>query len=248
MIAVGAAGVSGQAAGAKPAAVPPGQEIEVLDPRVDPTGKPAVVLRELDGQICVDIPPTVLVHRYYYTGDRSFQAQLLPGGPTMVGVSHPKTGQRCYIEVQMPPGAPKVTYCGHAIEYDFGRQGVTILFLPACRPRVVYRNGTTVARAAARVTVAAKNCTTRVARESGLCEHAASLASGTKAAMGNVAHGAQDLAKQAVAPVQGLLQMTPLGSVLQSDPAAQAQWRRDQAVRKAQKQAARAEASIPTVR
>jgi len=228
--------------------VPPGQEIEVLDPRVDPTGKPAVVLRELDGRICVDIPPTVLVHRYYYTGDRSFQAQLLPGGPTMVVVSHPKTGERCYIEVQMPPGAPKVTYCGHSIEYDFGRQGVTILFLPACQPRVVYRNGTTVARAAARVTVAAKDCTTRVVQESGLREHAANLASGTKTAVANVAHGAQDLAKQAVAPVKGLLQMTPLGSIFQSDPAAEAQRRRDRAVQKAQEQAARAEASIPTVR
>src|SRR5258707_834397 len=69
----------------QPVAVPPGLEIEVLDPNVDPRGNPAVVTRPGPmGAILVDIPPTVLVHRYYYTGDRSFQARLLPGGPCVV--------------------------------------------------------------------------------------------------------------------------------------------------------------------
>ena len=31
----------------------------------------------------------------------------LEGGATIVVVNHPKTGERCYIDVQMLPGAPR---------------------------------------------------------------------------------------------------------------------------------------------
>ena len=73
------------ARGEKPfAPVQPALEIEVLDPGVDPNGNPAVRLRDDGfGQMNVDIPPVVLVHRYYYSGDRSFQGPMLPGGPSM---------------------------------------------------------------------------------------------------------------------------------------------------------------------
>src|SRR5262245_125102 len=85
----------------QPAPVPPDLEIEVLDPNVDPRGNPTVVTRPAaiptgmgaSGRVIVDIPPTVLVHRYYYTGDRSFQYKMLPGGPCIVVASHPKTGE-----------------------------------------------------------------------------------------------------------------------------------------------------------
>lgn len=124
--------------------VPPTLEIEVLDPAADPLGNPAVTLRESwrPDRLEVDIPPTVLVHRYYYTGDRSFQAQILPGGPSIVVASHPKTGERCYIPVQMLPGAPRVTYTAKAIEYDYGGQAIIVDFHHTQQPSVRYRNGT----------------------------------------------------------------------------------------------------------
>src|SRR5262249_51460035 len=135
----------------QPTPVPPALEIEVLDPNVDARGNPAVVTRPAtvltstgpDGRVIVDIPPTVLVHRYYYTGDRTFQARLLPGGPCIVVVSHPKTGERLYIPVQFPPGAPRVTYTDDSIEYDYGTQAVTISFccLLCASPKVTYRQG-----------------------------------------------------------------------------------------------------------
>jgi len=60
--------------------VPPTLEIEVLDPNADPLGRPAVELVPDEyGNTLVNIPPVVLVHRYYFTGERSFQAQPLPG-------------------------------------------------------------------------------------------------------------------------------------------------------------------------
>ncbi len=122
--------------------VPPTLEIEVLDPNADPLGRPAVeLIRDESGNMTVDIPPVVLVHRYYFTGERSFQAQFLPGGPTIVVANHPKTGERTYIDVQMPPGAPRVNYTDHAIEYDFGSTSVTVHFGMLGSPSVKYRSG-----------------------------------------------------------------------------------------------------------
>ena len=111
--------------------VPPTQELELLDPNVDPTGKPAVIVRPnpLGGQL-IDIPPTILVHRFYYTGDRSFQGPMLPGGPMIVVASHPKTFERVYVPVMLPPGAPRVFYTPSTIRYDFGPQSVTLAVHP----------------------------------------------------------------------------------------------------------------------
>jgi hypothetical protein len=48
------------------APVPPTQEIELLDPNVHPRGLPAVVpTRGPDGVMQIDVPPAVLVHKYY---------------------------------------------------------------------------------------------------------------------------------------------------------------------------------------
>lgn len=127
-----------------PANVPPTLEIEILDPNADPLSRPAIELKRDEHGMTVEIPPVVLVHRYYFTGERSFQAQLFPGGPTIVVANHPKTGERVYIDVQMPPGAPRVTYTDHAIEYDFGDTSVTVCFGLLGNPSVKYRSGPTI--------------------------------------------------------------------------------------------------------
>jgi len=130
----------GRAYAAQTVPVPPTLEIEVLDPNVDPLGNPAVIVRDLGhGQSKVEIPPVVLVHRYYYTGDRSFQGPMLPGGPSIVVVHHPRTGQQCYIPLQMLPGAPRVHYTGHKIEYDYGSNGICLSFGLWGNPKVTYR-------------------------------------------------------------------------------------------------------------
>ena len=134
---------AGQAAERRAAFVPPTLEIEVLDPGVDPLGNPAVFVTPGPPgyPVQIDIPPVVLVHRYYYTGDRSFQAQMLPGGPSIIVVNQPKTGERCYIEAQMLPGAPRVTYTAHSIEYDYGENGMTLQFGLFGTPTIKYRSG-----------------------------------------------------------------------------------------------------------
>ena len=102
--------------------VPPTQEIVVLDPNANSTGKPAVQLKvnPVTGSQEVEIPPVVIVHNFYYTGDRWFQGPMLPGGSSILVVNHPSTGQRCYIPAQMLPGAPVIRYSARSIEYDYG--------------------------------------------------------------------------------------------------------------------------------
>jgi hypothetical protein len=127
--------------------IPPTLEIQILDPNADPLGNPAIIPKQIAPDLMeINIPPSVLVHRYYYTGNRSFQAPFIPGGPTIVVANHPKTGERVYIQAQMPPGAPRVTYTSRSIDYDFGKHGVTIDFCALLHhgPKVEYRNHTKV--------------------------------------------------------------------------------------------------------
>jgi hypothetical protein len=231
--------------------VPPTLEIEVLDPNADPQGRPAVELgRDGYGNLIVDIPPVVLVHRYYYTGDRSFQAQLLPGGPSIVVVNHPKTGERCYIDVQMPPGAPRVTYTDHSIEYDFGKTGVSVVFGLFGHPSVKYRNGTPLHRQVG-------NLLHVEAVKQGLESAGSHLQQSTDRAT-KQAYGALvsvgGATKVVTLPAKNLLQMMPLGKRLFSDDLGlrleetAAQHKRDAQVRRFEKQQARAELSLPTAR
>ncbi|QEG41988.1 hypothetical protein [Roseimaritima ulvae] len=121
--------------------VSPLLEIEVLDPGVDARGNPAVVLNDVGSGTVVDIPPTVLVHRYYFTGERSFRGPNLPGGPSIVVANHPRTGERVYVSVQLLPGSPMVHYHSNRIEYDYGDTGISVVFPCLGEPRTKIRSG-----------------------------------------------------------------------------------------------------------
>jgi hypothetical protein len=202
---------SADAAHRGPANVPPTMEIEVLDPNADPLGRPAVELnRDEYGNLIVDIPPAVLVHRYYYTGDRSFQAQLLPGGPTVVVVNHPKTGERCYIDVQMMPGAPRVTYTGNSIEYDYGKHGVKIHFGLFGHPKVRYRSLQPWTRTVGDIVQAEEviECVTQITDYSEtVLARSEVLATGAAACV-------CETGKTIILPVQNFVELMPFGKAL----------------------------------
>lgn len=122
------------------APVPPTMEIEILDPGVSSNGVPAVVIN--DDQT-IDIPPVVMVHRYYYSGDRSFQGPMLPGGPSILVLNHPKNGERIYVQAQMMPGAPRVTYTKKGITYQYAKHAIMLEFGLKGQPKVKYRSGLT---------------------------------------------------------------------------------------------------------
>jgi hypothetical protein len=240
---------AGPVFGQRDAPVPPTLEIEVLDPNADALGNPAIdVLPSADGGMVVEIPPVVLVHRYYYTGNRSFQGPMLPGGPSIVVCHHPKNGERCYIPVQMLPGAPMVHYTSCGIEYDYGRHGIKVVFPLLCKPKVTYRNCTPVTR------VAKRTCTK-------VCEGAACVVEATRlpeaaAAAGrvsvNLGCSAHSLTEEAVGvvvnPVTQIVNATPIGSVICKEPEDIPQRIRDLQAQRASRQQRRENAWIPTLR
>jgi len=233
----------------RPAPVPPALEIEVLDPNVDPRGNPAVILRDRgNGRSSVEIPPVVLVHRYYYTGDRSFQGPMLPGGPSIVVVHHPKTGEQCYIPVQMLPGAPRVHYSGGAIEYDYGRHGITISFGLFGRPKVSYRNHRSVQRTAVQTAMKATERVGNAWERSGLAEAAEGGVQSTKGFVASTSNGARDAGKALVTPAAQLIKATPLGALFRDKTEQHARRRRDREVRATAAERARADVSLSTLR
>lgn len=252
MIVAVAIPVSSSFAAKRPTAnVPPTLEIEVLDPGVDPVGNPAVLLqRDGSGQIQVDIPPVILVHRYYYSGDRSFQAQILPGGPSIVVANHPKTGERVYVPVQMMPGAPRVTYTSHSIEYDFGEHAMTVHFHARHPATVKYRSGVPLQRKLGNLVHAdhwQEGAERFHEQAEATVEHSKFLACGAIA-------GAKETTKNVLLPVHNLLRMMPFGQAIfgtdwdQRLSEKAAQHRREVQINHAEKLEWGRQHSIPTVR
>lgn len=225
----------------RPAAapVPPTQEIEVLDPNVDPTGKPTVVRNgpavrpEWPGpapsplptalpQQQVDVPPAVLVHKFYYTGDRTFQAQMLPGGPCIVSVNHPKTLERVYVPVTMPPGAPRVTYTGDSIRYDYGPQSVILSFGLCGNPKVKYTQSVNATENARKKIEAERAEKQSWVQRTGIPQGLQRFKASTKSACGAVADGIHNFGQATVTVMTNAFQFVPGSQLLKSTPADQA--------------------------
>lgn len=121
-------------------------ELLVIAPEGQERGLPTAVYR--DGQ--VEIPPTLHVHPYYYSGDKEYQAQILNGGPTIIVANHPKSGDKLYIDAVLPAGAPIVAYSAHSITYVYPDRRVCIEFhlLHSDRAVVKYISGRGVVREA----------------------------------------------------------------------------------------------------
>jgi hypothetical protein len=222
----------------------------VIDPNADPLGRPAVELQRRRDGYEVDIPPVVLVHRYYYTGDRSFQAQLLPGGPSIIVVHHPKTGDRLYVDAQMMPGAPRVTYTGRWIDYDYGDHGMRLLFFGRRAPFVKYRNGKQWHRKLGEVVHAEelRACAQKAkVRTAGACQQ-------TKTMTVGVVANVSEVTKTVFLPVLNVVRVLPVGRQLVNGKVAEnltvsaAEFKRERGIKRAEKQASLNSLSLPTVR
>ena len=229
--------------------VPPTLEIEVLDPNADPLGNPAVLTtKDKDGRTVIDIPPVVLVLRYYFTGERSFQGPMLPGGPSILVMSHPKTGERIYVEAQMLPGAPRVTYSHSSIDFDYGPQAIILKFGHHGKPSVVYRQGTPLVEKIHQASEARHEKIDQLVERTGLPAAAGKIHDGARNAVGASADGVRSVGKRVAAPVVQLIRATPLSSIFSSNPENQALRERDQLSSRAEAEAKRFTADIPTIR
>lgn len=104
-------------------------QLVVINPETHERGLPAVLFEGSDNDgLQVDIPRTLHVHRFYYDGDREYQGPILTGGPTTLVANHPRSGQRVYVNVTLPQGAPIIAYSRKAISYIYDDRRVRIAF------------------------------------------------------------------------------------------------------------------------
>ncbi len=103
-------------------------DLLVYDPGAHERGLPAPQFVEGVKGLEVDIPPAVHIHRYYYSGDKEIQGPIINGGPTVVVANHPKTGERMYVDVVLPAGAPRIAYNKHSITYVYPNKRVAVTF------------------------------------------------------------------------------------------------------------------------
>lgn len=111
-------------------------ELVVYKPGVHDRGLPQAIFKDYqnqqraDGEVVqeIEIPPTVHVHRYYYSGDKEYQGPIVNGGPTLVVAKHPETGRQMYVDVVLPTGAPTIAYSKNTITYVYAAQRVSIKF------------------------------------------------------------------------------------------------------------------------
>ena len=129
-----------------------------------------------------------------------------------------------------------------------GRNGISIVFGLFGQPKVKYRNSIPMPRRAKSAVTGVAGGFGWMAQASGVADFAKKSVEGTKNTTVNTKNQICDLGEMLLAPVIGLVNATPLGSLFQANPEEQGQRARDQAVSKAARQASKADAYLPTLR
>jgi hypothetical protein len=147
----------------------------------------------------------------------------------------------------MLPGAPRVYYTCHTIEYDFGNNGITIRFCCLGKATVEYRNGPAFGSHAEKVCIKVKETATHLVERTGAKEGCQKVAEGAKNVTVTAIDHTADLAKIAITPLQQAAKLIPGINMLKSTPEDQAQRLRDAQLRAAQFQAEKQGATIQGV-
>ena len=233
--------MSGTAFAEKKAPVPATQEIQVILPGVSSDGIPAVLV-EPDGESAeIEIPPTVLVHRYYYTGDRNFQGPYIPGGPSIIVANHPKTKCRVYVDVQMLPGAPEVFYSANMIEYRYGKSRILVSFAHDGGAKVSYKNHLPIGTTIKNVTSGTTKATVKVIEKT-------KVPKTTSRFIKTVGGYTHDAGRFVVGKSKQLISNTPLSGLLLKDETELEYEKRNRQLEKATEQIIRTGGSFPTNR
>ncbi|QDU08673.1 hypothetical protein [Gimesia aquarii] len=225
----------------KKAVVPATQEIEVILPGVSTDGIPAVLVQPEGETTNIEIPPTVLVHRYYYTGNRKFQGPYLPGGPSIIVANHPKTKCRVYVDVQLLPGAPEVHYWASMIEYRYGKSRILISFAHDGGAKVAYKNHLPIGATFKNVTAGTTKATVGLISKTGVPKATSRVAR----TFGGYTY---DAGKFVVDKSKQLLANTPLSGLIAKDESELDLKARNRKLQKAVERNIGANASLPTNR
>ena len=205
--------------------VPPMDELEILDPRVDPEGKPrAQIVPGANGFRQIDVPPTIIVHRYYYTGDRDFQGPMLQGGPTLLAVIDPASGERVSVETLLPPGAPRITYRRDRIVYDYRDRSITMCFGRPWplglgqigKPAIVIRHHSPASQVAEQKAKQRQTHRRDWWTRTGIPSATTEVGTTTKDLANNAAEAVHTVGDAATAPIKAVWRATPLSGLTSS--------------------------------
>ena len=204
--------------------VPPADELLVIDPRVDSEKKPTPVFLDNGTGTAIQIPPTVVVHRYYYSGNRDFQGPMLPGGPSVIVASHPVTGEQVSLNVQLMPGAPRIKYTKHAITYDYGDRCISIDFGLAsfCDPKVIYHRDSGIRHQLSQARQRTSGVVSGFVSRARIPESIQWWRKKNSDAVLSLGDQIGDLKKQTADTAGAVIERTPLSGILQPRPAGQA--------------------------
>lgn len=230
--------------------VPPTQELEILDPRVDPQGRPAakVKLNEIGNGLYVDIPETVIVHKYYYTGERTFQGPFINGGPVVLVFQHPRKAERLYVKAVLPAGAPEIHYDAKGIEYRYPGQRMKVSIGIFGHAQLSYQTGKTVTDRVHETSQHITKTSGELVNRTGIPEAARKAGETSKDVGLNVLDKTSDLAKGVALPVVNAIQYMPLVKPLTSKAESYAERTREMGVRKATEYSKKAEETVKTIR
>jgi hypothetical protein len=206
---------------AKPT-VSPLEELEILDPAGDPEGKPRSIVKPgVNGLPQIEVPPTIIVHRFYYTGDRDFQGPMLQGGPMIFAANSPATGEQIYVDVLLPPGAPRIKYRRDRIVYEYRDRSLTVKFGhpgplglgKAAKPTVSICHHLPIRKDLQRHEEAKKVAMKDVWTRTGVPTAASHLTQSSKQVVGVAADTVHTVGETATAPVIAIWKATPLSSL-----------------------------------
>ena len=226
-------------------------ELVIYDPGEHERGLPGVTFDSEEGETEIDIAPIVHVHRYYYSGNKEFQGPIIAGGPTIVVANNPHTGERMYIDVMLPPGAPIIEYDKSKITYNFPDRRVCICFSRIFdeHATVKYISGKGLARAAQEHTEKVKEETKKQIKSSALAGALKEAACDVKKAAVGAVGVAEATATAAVETGQKIIRVIPGVQMLQSAGEQARERGETEALKQAGKARAFAESeSIRTVR
>ena len=172
----------------------------------------------------IETPPTVIVHRYYYTGDRDFQGPMMQGGPTLITANDPATGEQTQIEALLPPGAPRITYRSDRIVYDYRDRAITVRFgRPgplglgrAAKPTILVTHRSPAKQGAARQAEQRSEHRREWWSRTGIASASEEVASTSKNLANNTADAIHTVGDAAAAPIKAVWRATPLSSLTSS--------------------------------
>lgn len=231
-----------------PGSISPVDEIQLILPATSRELRPEVIVTDSK----VEIPPAILVHKTYYSGDRDFRAQAFPGGPTLIVVQSPETGKQLCLEVQMPAGSPRVFYRRHAIDYHFGTQIVRIQFCNPLHPGRNHNPEVKYLKASSDLRTPPVDCSESAPgqwlQKTGLPSVLKGSGDAAKSLADSAAGGFRTATTAVMTPLRQLRDSTALSRLSGANPEEEARRMRDASVTEARQQADRLSGSIPTQR